>query len=72
MTAAGQVFLEFVLIMLIFLIFLGAIAKNIPITFSKASPILAAKVETQLQTGAGFYSAWETSAKPVGGVKDEP
>ena len=75
MNAAGQALVEFLLLTLIFLAIVVAIAKEIPLTFSKATPYLGGKIEQRLQTGRGFSlnktnggDIWHDAAKPKGGV----
>jgi len=69
--AAGQILVEALLLMAIFLILVGSIARQIPFTFSSASPYLAGKMEQRLQTGGGFSAgAWQGPVNPKGGVKD--
>lgn len=74
MSAAGQAILEYLVLMAIFAFFLGAIIHKIPGTFNSASPYLAAKIETRLETGAGFSGPgmWKppTNKNGKGGAKD--
>lgn len=78
MNAVGQVLVEFLLITLVFLVIVVSIAKEIPITFSKASPYLGGKIEKRLETGRGFSvdkrnggDIWKDPVNKIkGGVKD--
>ena len=75
MNAAGQALIEFLLLTIIFLVIVVAIAKEIPITFSKATPFLGGKIEQRLETGRGFAidksnggEIWKDPVQPKGGV----
>ena len=76
MNAAGQAILEYLVLMALFAFFLGALIHKIPGTFNTASPYLGAKIETRLETGAGFAGRTESTWKPPvnkdgkGGAKD--
>ncbi|MCC6278198.1 MAG: hypothetical protein IT289_09820 [Oligoflexia bacterium] len=71
--AAGQTLVEFVLLTALFLIFVGKVARDLPLTFSGATPYLGAKLQGRLQTGAGFTRGgdWQRPVRPKGGVKDQ-
>jgi hypothetical protein len=69
MNAAGQVLVEYLLLASIFLLLIAGISKEIPVTFSRATPFLGGKIEQRLQTGAGFaQGSWKPPVKPKGGV----
>jgi len=71
MNAAGQVLLEFILLAVVFLLIVAKISKNIPLTFSSASPSLGGKIEQRLETGSGYFvqgGTWDYPIKPKGGV----
>lgn len=77
MNAAGQALVEFLLLSIIFLAIVVAIAKEIPITFSKSTPYLGGKIEQRLETGRGFSvnkqnggDIWKNAIQPKGGVKN--
>jgi hypothetical protein len=74
MNAAGQAILEYLLLLAIFVLFLGKIIHSIPETFSSASPFMGAKIETRLETGHGFSGdgIWKPPTNPQGkgGVTD--
>ncbi len=70
--AAGQALVEFVLLTAIFLIFIGVVAKKVPLTFSSATPFLGGKIQQRLETGGGFAGgAWSTPLKSKGGVGND-
>jgi hypothetical protein len=71
--AAGQTLVEFILLTALFLIFIGKVARDLPITFSGATPYLGAQVQDRLQTGGGFTRSgdWSKPIGPKGGVKDQ-
>jgi hypothetical protein len=75
--AAGQALIEFLLLTVIFVVLIAGIARQIPVTFSKASPYLAGRIEQRLETGHGFAAdpidgndAWSAPTSPKGGIKD--
>jgi hypothetical protein len=73
MNAAGQVLIEYILLMAVFLLLIAKVSVKIPDTFAKASPYLGAKIEQRLETGKGYsdYSPgfWQPPLAPKGGVK---
>ncbi len=74
MNAAGQVLIEYILLMAVFLLLIAKVSVKIPDTFAKASPYLGAKIEQRLETGNGFSTDaagfWRPPIGPKGGVKD--
>jgi len=74
MNAAGQVLIEYILLMAVFLLLIAKVSAKIPDTFSKASPYLGAKLEQRLETGKGFSDDsggwWLPPISTKGGVKD--
>ncbi len=73
MNAAGQVLVEYILLAALFMLFIGMISKQIPLTFKDATPYLGGKVELRLETGQGFANAqkgnaWNPPVKSKGGV----
>ena len=78
MNAAGQVLVEFLLLTILFLMLIAGISKEIPLTFSKATPFLGFNIQTALETGHAFSlkpggaPAWSAPVSPKGGLKDKP
>jgi len=73
MGAAGQVLIEYVLLMLVFLLLVGKVARSIPSTFDRATPYLGAKIEQRIETGHGFSASnvnWQPPISPKGGLSD--
>ncbi len=69
MNAAGQVLVEYILLAAIFMLFIGMVSKQIPLTFKEATPYLGGKIEQRLETGGGFSSGfWQPPIKSKGGV----
>ncbi len=71
MNAAGQVLLEYVLLMAVFVLLIARLAQSVPTTFAKASPYLGGKIEQRLETGNGFsLNSWKAPVAAKGGVKE--
>jgi hypothetical protein len=73
MNAAGQILVEFLLLMAIFILVVAAVVRKIPFTFDSATPYLAGKIEQRLQTGKGFGQGpvWQPPLKVKTGVSDQ-
>lgn len=73
MNAAGQVLIEYIFLMLVFLLLVGKVARSIPTTFDTATPYLGAKIEQRIETGQGFSAnngIWLPPYKPKGGLSN--
>lgn len=74
MNSAGQALIETIILTAIFMLLVAGVAKNLPLTFETATPVLAAQVESRLQTGVGFSkqqnkNTWARPVAPKGGMK---
>ena len=73
MGEAGQVLIEYILLMVVFLLLVGKVARSIPTTFDSATPYLGAKIEQRIETGQGFSAnngIWLAPYKPKGGLSN--